>query len=59
MNEICAGKNCRAKEGRNHSIECLFEHFMAYTGGHKESIAIQTMLEKAYFDGYEAGKNEK
>jgi len=51
----CKGENCGTTNGRNHSVECLFEHFMCYTGGHKQPSDIRIMLKKAYFDGHEAG----
>lgn len=55
MSMKCQGKNCTSSDGRNHSVECLFEHFIAYTHGHKEDAVTLEKLKKAYFDGYEAG----
>jgi hypothetical protein len=46
----CNGANCKSVDGFNHSVECLFEHFLAYTG-----FDDCEKLKKAYTDGYEAG----
>ena len=58
MEQKCQGENCNSTDGRNHSVECLFEHFMAYTSAHKETPDVQAKLKKAYFDGHEAGAGE-
>lgn len=55
MDKACEGKNCTTTTGIGHSVECLFDHFMAYTQYLQEDAATQTKLRKAYFDGYEAG----
>ena len=54
MTDKCAGENCTSIDGFNHSVECLFEHFTAYTGAHRESVDVLGKIKKAYFDGYEA-----
>lgn len=52
---FCSGKNCKAtKENLIHSRECLFEHFMSYTGSTKE---MHDELQRAYFDGMDAVPN--
>lgn len=51
MADKCKGKNCNSTDGSNHSIECLYEHFLAYTGFDRSDQKIR----KAYFDGYDAG----
>lgn len=49
---FCVGKSCKAtKENLTHSRECLFEHFMAYTGYDEK---IRDELQNAYFDGMDA-----
>ena len=54
MTDKCTGENCTSIDGFNHSLECLFEHFTAYTGAHREPIDVLRKIKKAYFDGYEA-----
>lgn len=50
----CKGENCTAIKGKDHSKECLFEHFLAYSGlALKTDITIND-LRKAYFDGFDA-----
>lgn len=51
----CKGENCSSAKENEHSVECLFEHFMCYTGGYNETDDVQEKLKKAYFDGFEAG----
>ena len=55
MKQKCPGENCNSMDGRNHSVECLLEHFTAYTSAHKETEDVRGKLKKAYFDGHEAG----
>ena len=54
MTDKCNGENCTSIDGFNHSVECLFEHFTAYTGAHRDPIDVLRKIKKAYFDGYEA-----
>lgn len=51
----CVGENCNSTDEQSHSVECLFEHFCAYTSAHKETDDVIGKLKKAYFDGHEAG----
>ena len=55
MTTKCQGENCTSTDGHNHSTECLFDHFTAYTQAQREHPEVQAKLKKAYFDGYEAG----
>ena len=54
----CKGENCENAPVSQHSKECLFEHFLCYTGSHQECAEILEKLKKAYFDGLEAGKQK-
>lgn len=56
---FCAGTDCKAtRENIVHSRECLFEHFMSYTGyGLKVSDSVKRKLKRAYFDGSESLAN--
>lgn len=58
MNQECKGPNCKAVNGVNHSVECLFEHFLGYTQACTETKTTRDKLKKAYFDGYEAGAGD-
>ena len=55
MTTKCQGENCTSTDGHNHSTECLFDHFTAYTQAQRENPEVQAKLKKAYFDGDEAG----
>ncbi len=56
MNQQCKGQNCTATNGVGHSPECLFEHFLSYTGYWSQPEDIRALLKQAYFDGIDAGK---
>lgn len=55
----CQGENCTSTDGNNHSVECLFEHFLSYMNAWGVDPDIMGKLKKAYFDGYEAGLHRK
>ena len=45
--------------GSPHTRECLFEHFMSYSGYHSQSQEEQDRLKKAYFDGLDAQEKRR
>jgi len=53
----CAGNNCNSINGKDHSKECLFEHFLSYSGlTLKPDININD-VRIAYFDGFNAASD--
>lgn len=47
----CAG--CDAYGKIPHTPECLFDHFLSYTGYAQQPESVIEMLRKAYYDGME------
>jgi isocitrate lyase len=49
----CTG--CQSSGATPHTPECLFAHFLAYTGYHQMSWATQQLLKTAYEHGMREG----
>jgi len=57
--ENCKGKNCAIAGENKHSLECMFEHFISYTGEDIDADnALIAKLRKAYFDGAATTESE-
>jgi hypothetical protein len=57
--ENCKGKNCAIAGENMHSLECMFEHFISYTGEDIDADnALIAKLRKAYFDGAATTESE-
>jgi hypothetical protein len=55
----CKGKNCAIAGENMHSLECMFEHFLSYTGEDIDADnALIAKLRKAYFDGAATTESE-
>lgn len=51
MDTRCKGENCTSTDGRGHSVECQFQHFLAYTGFASEPDEVIAKLKMAYLHG--------
>lgn len=52
----CKGENCNSTDGTNHSVECLFEHFVSYRGLNPYEQRVRGDIKAAYFDGYDSAR---
>lgn len=50
----CKGPGCELEKPYKHSKECLFEHFLSYTGYWQLEKSVVEKLRRAYYDGLEA-----
>jgi hypothetical protein len=53
----CTG--CQSSGATPHTPECLFAHFLAYTGYHQMSWTTQQLLKTAYEAGMKEGMKWK
>lgn len=50
----CVGRKCGAKGGEAHSVECYFDHWLAYS----QITEQRELLELAFKAGFDAGQSE-
>ena len=54
----CKGKDCSTMHGNEHSMDCMFEHFLSYAGDGNADNSLIGKLRKAYFDGAATAESE-